>query len=257
MQLLHSRTLQFTDAFDDNALPKYAILSHRWGDEEVTFSDMRPGTPRSAVAKKKGYQKIQACAAQALQDGFEYFWVDTCCIDKSSSAELSEAINRMFRWYRDSSICYAFLHDVPSLPQKTSGISLFATPTWKKEFFKKSVWFTRGWTLQELLAPRSLVFYSRDWMAVGTRASLALEISAVTRIPSHVLNTGDFSGTSVAQRMSWAAGRQTARTEDRAYSLMGLFGVHMPMLYGEGEHAFIRLQQEIIRSSDDLSIFSW
>ncbi|KAK1753619.1 heterokaryon incompatibility protein-domain-containing protein [Echria macrotheca] len=256
MRLLHSQTLQFTDLTDDNTLPKYAILSHRWGDEEVTYEDMR-GEVTAATKKKKGYHKIRACAAQARRDGFDYIWIDTCCIDKSSSAELTEAINRMFRWYRESAVCYAFLGDVPSLPQKTSGISLFATPRWKNEFFKKSVWFTRGWTLQELLAPRSVVFYSRDWMRVGTRASLALEISAVTGIPARVLTTGRLEGTSAAQRMSWAAGRRTARTEDVAYSLMGLFGVYMPMLYGEGEHAFLRLQQEIIRSSDDLSIFSW
>ncbi|KAM3432243.1 hypothetical protein MY4824_006677 [Beauveria thailandica] len=238
MKLLNTSTLEVEEFFG-SAIPEYAILSHRWLDDEVSFQDLQSGL----AASKAGYAKIRECCAQAVRDGLAYAWVDTCCIDKTSSAELNEAINSMSAWYRDATLCYALLSDVPAA------------------VFDRSAWFTRGWTLQELLAPAHVVFYDSAWQPLGSRdeAPLTERISAVTRIDVAVLR-GDVALTdrSVAQRMAWAADRTTTRLEDRAYSLLGLFGVNMPMLYGEGgARAFRRLQEEIMKASDDQSLFAW
>jgi hypothetical protein len=251
MRLLDSRTLTFHEFDHEESRPEYAILSHRWEDDEVTHKDMRKHRARSE--KKKGFAKIQSCAEQAREDGYSYFWVDTCCIDKASSAELSEAVNSMFRWYRNAAVCYAYLSDVPPSPPRHSR----DYTDWVVSKFKQSVWFLRGWTLQELIAPQSLLFYACDWSPLGTKEELATAIQEETGVPSHVLVRADLSNTSLAQRMSWAAKRQTTRTEDIAYCLLGLFDISMPMLYGEGHRAFIRLQEEIIKTSDDMSIFAW
>ena len=197
---------------------------------------------------KPGYDKIRLCGEQAIRDDLIYFWVDTCCIDKSSSAELQEAINSMFEWYRKSTVCYVYLFDVadnPVLLPHNCDLS-------------RARWFTRGWTLQELIAPVTARFYTRDWQCLGTKKSLADILARITSIPSRVL-TGSVAleSNSVAQRMSWASRRQTSRREDIAYSLMGIFSVNIPMLYGEGDRAFRRLQEEIIKSTDDHSIFAW
>jgi hypothetical protein len=251
MRLLDSRTLTFQEFFHEESRPEYAILSHRWEEDEVTHKDMRKH--RALAEKKKGFAKIQSCAERAREDGYNYFWIDTCCIDKASSAELSEAINSMFRWYRNAAVCYVYLSDVGTLP-KDLGDDWHA---WAVSEFEQSAWFLRGWTLQELIAPRSLIFYARDWSSLGTREGLAYSIEATTGVPHHVLTTADLSNTSLALRMSWAAKRQTTRIEDNAYCLLGLFDINMPMLYGEGHRAFIRLQEEIIKTSDDMSIFAW
>ena len=174
-------------------------------------------------------------------------WIDSCCIDKSSSAELSEAINSMYRWYSDAQVCYAFLFDV----WDTSG----QDPHELGSEFRRSKWFTRGWTLQELLAPSTLVFFDRDWKDIGTKSSLKDLLESITGVKEEHLF--DCRKASVAQKMSWAAIRETTRVEDQAYCLMGLFQVNMPPLYGEGERAFLRLQSEILRTSDDASIFAW
>ncbi|KAH6712683.1 heterokaryon incompatibility protein-domain-containing protein [Leptodontidium sp. MPI-SDFR-AT-0119] len=150
--------------FEDN-IPEYAILSHKWGTEEVTFKDLTDGTSKV----KAGYGKIHFCGEQARRDGLEYFWLDTCCIDKSSSAELSEAINSMFRWYKKAAKCYVYLSDVSTLKRKAS--DTFAECTWESAF-RASKWFTRGWTLQELLAPRSVEFYSREGKSLGNKRTL-------------------------------------------------------------------------------------
>lgn len=171
-------------------------------------------------------------------------WIDSCCIDKTSSAELSEAINSMFEWYRRAEVCYAYLSDV-------SGSSLYFAGL--ERSFSQSAWFERGWTLQELLAPQWVEFYDYDWIELGTKSSLAPLITSITGI-THLFNHEEAC---IAQKMSWASKRQTTRIEDRAYCLLGLFGVHMPPLYGEGKNAFYRLQVEIISQSDDESIFAW
>lgn len=206
--------------------------------------------PRAAVKDKVAYVKIKAACEVAVKDAFDYIWIDTCCIDKSSSAELSEAINSMFRFYEEADVCYVYLSDVeagPSAPSQYLDLQ-----------FAESKWFTRGWTLQELIAPRSVIFYNNSWEELGTKSSLEEKISDVTGIQREVLSDGRRLGTfSIAQRMSWAAHRETTRLEDRAYSLMGVFNVKMPMLYGEGEYAFVRLQEEILKRSDDHTIFAW
>ncbi|KAM3534637.1 hypothetical protein MY4038_002049 [Beauveria bassiana] len=245
MRLLNTSTLEVEEFFG-SAIPEYAVLSHRWLDDEVSFQDLQS----SHAASKAGYAKIRKCCAQAVRDGLAFAWVDTCCIDKTSSAELNEAINSMYAWYRDAALCYAFLSDVPATVSDDDAGA-----------FDRSVWFTRGWTLQELLAPAHVVFYDSAWQQLGSRdeAPLTERIAAVTRIDAAVLR-GDVALTdrSVAQRMAWAADRTTTRLEDRAYSLLGLFGVNMPMLYGEGgARAFRRLQEEIMKVSDDQSLFAW
>ncbi|KAK4235402.1 vegetative incompatibility protein HET-E-1 [Achaetomium macrosporum] len=243
MRLLKTRDLDFEEFENDQNRPPYAILSHTWEADEVTFAHHVSRQDPS----KAGYAKIRGCCRFAESEGFNYVWIDSCCIDKSSSAELSEAINSMFQWYRNAAICYAYLSDVHVLED----------PAGEMPAFSASRWFTRGWTLQELLAPAELVFLASDWTEIGTKTSLARTVSRITRIDEKVLMEGNWAGYSVAQKMSWAAGRETTRPEDEAYCLMGLFDVNMPLLYGEGRKAFLRLQQEILRVSDDQSIFAW
>ncbi|MCJ1292975.1 hypothetical protein MMC34_004528 [Xylographa carneopallida] len=198
---------------------------------------------------KKGFQKIQMCCHKAKTTGLEYVWVDTCCIDKTSSSELQEAINSMFQWYRNAVICYAYLFDVQIDSDNTLSSS---------QSFQDSVWFKRGWTLQELLAPTEMVFYGEGWHELGDKHLLKHELSAATGISLSVLEGKiELQDISIAERMSWASERKTERVEDRAYSLLGIFDVSMPMLYGEGKKAFRRLQEEIIKYSDDHTIFAW
>jgi hypothetical protein len=237
MRLIDVKTLQLTE-FSSVQVPKYAILSHRWDSEEVSFQDMS----QPKTFGKRGFAKIQSACWHARMKGYSYLWVDTCCIDKTSSSELTEAINSMYRWYQEAEICFAYLTDIES----------------RKNAIKDSVWLTRGWTLQELIAPKNVSFHDRNWVFLGTKGDLAHDLSIHTGIPIEVLvGHSKPSSCSVAQRMSWASRRQTTRIEDRAYSLLGIFDVSMPMLYGEGEKSFARLQQEILRLSDDQSIFAW
>jgi hypothetical protein len=226
-------------------IPQYAILSHTWGPdtEEVTFKDLTDGTGHS----RAGYDKIRSCGEQAKRDGLQFFWVDTCCIDKTSSAELSEAINSMHQWYKNAKICYVYLSDFSG----STDISLM----------RESRWFTRAWTLQELLAPRKLQFFDQAWNPLVMNNSLRSVVSGATGIEMKFLfedPSRHFLNTSIAKRMSWAAKRQATRQEDRAYSLLGIFRVNMTLLYGEGgEKAFLRLQEEIMKYSSDQSIFAW
>jgi len=226
----------------DEAIPKYAILSHRWGKEEATFEDLQKGTG----TKKAGYEKLRFCGKQARVDGLKYFWVDTCCIDKSSSTELAEALNSMYRWYRDAARCYVYLVDVSALKRKAGNTSL--EHTWESAF-RDSKWFTRGWTLQELLAPRAVEFFSQHGKRLGDKKSLGRQIQEVTGIPISALEGAPLSQFRVEERFTWAENRQTTRPEDKAYSLLGIFGIHLPPIYGEGrEHAFRRLKKEIQES---------
>jgi hypothetical protein len=243
MRLLHTKTLELHEFFGAE-IPPYAILSHTWGEGEVSFQELRS----SGGKNKAGYDKIRGCCEMAVSDGFQYIWVDTCCIDKTSSAELSEAINSMYNWYRLSDVCYVYLPDV------AANLGTKAT----EDAIRKSRWFTRGWTLQELIAPSGVIFFDSKWGDLGTKESLEAVITDITKIKWEVLrdakNVGEFS---VAQKMSWASERVTTRVEDIAYCLLGIFGVNMPMLYGEGDQAFIRLQEEIMKSELDHSIFAW
>ena len=226
-------------------IPLYAILSHTWGanSDEVTFKDLMEGTGKG----KAGYNKIRFCAKQAVSDALQYIWVDTCCIDKSSSAELTEAINSMFRWYRDSAKCYVYLPDVST--NQYVEVDELNRLAWEAAFLT-SRWFTRGWTLQELVAPKVVEFFSFEGELLGDRLSLEQQIHKSTRIAVGALRGSHLSHFSVDERMSWAAGRQTKREEDEAYSLLGIFDVQMPLIYGEGKKkAFHRLWEEIHKSS--------
>lgn len=273
MRLLHTSKLTFKEFFD-NRIPKYCILSHRWGNDEVSYHDFLAGLKGGS-----GYRKIRAACQLAsgretrafldsraefddenpecyMSDSeslgvYEWIWIDTCCIDKSSSAELSEAINSMYHWYERSEICFAYLKDVKPSTKWVDTMNMFSD----------SEWHQRGWTLQELLAPQKVYFLNESWKFIGTKTSLSATISSITGISERHLS-GELSGfesrsesTTVAEKMSWAARRRTSRREDQAYCLLGLFAINMPLLYGEGDRAFERLQHEIIRSSDDESVF--
>ncbi|GLA07209.1 hypothetical protein AnigIFM60653_008163 [Aspergillus niger] len=250
MRLINAKTLELEE-FMGRKIPKYAILSHTWGEDEVSFQDMQTST----VTEKKGYAKIKYSCERALKDRLSYVWVDTCCIDKTSSAELSEAINSMMAWYTESEICYAHLADVPPTTDQELD----------KAIFSRSRWFTRGWTLQELIAPSRLVFLAQDWSFLHARETVVELISDITGISHLFLDSrseklelgSNLKSTSIAERMSWASNRETSRIEDMAYSLLGILQVNMPLLYGEGSAAFRRLQEEIIKHSDDQSLFAW
>ncbi len=242
MRFLNTSTLQF-EQIPDSKLHlegnQYAILTHRWGadEDEVSFQDVHLSTD---LSRKRGFGKIQGFCREALSANCRYGWVDTCCINKGDPNELSEAINSMYQFYQDSKICIAYLKDVP------------------QKQLQDDEWFERGWTLQELIAPKVVTFFDHDWNSLGTRVDLIKDLSRITKIPEDILSHDTKPSTySIAQRMSWAANRDTSRVEDRAYSLMGLFNINMPMIYGEREKAFLRLQQQIIQQSKDESIFAW
>jgi hypothetical protein len=257
-------------------LPEYAILSHcvrslyilrlcldrvffeekradstifKWGAEEVTFQHINDSEWRGM----RGATKIKYVSSYCKEEGFRYIWIDTCCIDKSSSAELSEAINSMYGWYEGSIVCYAYLEDVEH------ALSTHAPddPANKDKAIRKSRWFNRGWTLQELIAPKKVYFFDSQWRSLGSKEDLSPLLSSITTIPEDVLaepeNRRDCS---VARKMTWAAKRQTTRIEDVAYSMLGIFDVNMPLLYGEGRKAFIRLQEEILKETDDQSLLA-
>jgi hypothetical protein len=219
---------------------QYAILSHTWGDddEEVSFKDLTEGSGET----KAGYKKVLFCAEQAARDGLQYCWVDTCCIDKSNSTELSEAINSMFRWYRNADKCYVYLSDVSTNDHDHVDPSL---QSWQTAF-RESRWFTRGWTLQELIAPLSVEFFCLNGKRLGDKKSLERQLHEITGIAVLALQGIPLSQFSVKERMSWAENRETKREEDKAYSLLGIFDIHMPLIYGEGaKNAFGRLEEEV------------
>jgi hypothetical protein len=227
-----------------NEVPPYAILSHTWGDDdqEVTFKDLM----ECSGDTKAGYRKIQFCAEQAAHDGLQYFWVDTCCIDKSNNTELSEAINSMFRWYHNAAKCYAYLSDVSTSDHSQNNMSF---QSWEPAF-QGSRWFTRGWTLQELIAPPLVEFFSLEGKRLGDRRSLEHQVHKITEIAVEALRGCSLSEFSISERMSWAEKRQTKREEDKFYSLLGIFDIHMPLIYGEGaKNASRRLRDEIDKLS--------
>lgn len=247
MRLLNTENYHLQEFTSELETPGYAIFSHTWEDEEVLFDDLED---LSRAETKKGYKKFSSFCRQAQQDGYTWVWIDNCCIDKSSSAELSEAINSMFRWYEYSQVCYTYLADAAG-----------------DKIEENCRWVFRGWTLQELIAPSEVLFYNRDWRFLGRKTGLAAELAEITTISIDLLSysfeyvgvsmRGALNSFSVATRMAWASMRTTTRVEDAAYSLMGIFEVNMPLLYGEGTNSFQRLQQEIINKSDDTSILAF
>ncbi|KAH9203227.1 hypothetical protein DL95DRAFT_350087 [Leptodontidium sp. 2 PMI_412] len=242
LQYNNDGDFSLTQVFESE-IPTYAMLSHRWEVEEVTFDDLMDGTGKT----KAGYKKIRFCGEQARRDRIQYFWVDTCCIDKTNNTELAEAINSMFRWYRDAAKCYVYLSDVLESVSVTDDNFHLLLP-WEPAF-RASKWFTRGWTLQELLAPTSVEFFSRHDKRLGDKKTLQQQIHEITGIPIAALEGTPLSQFGVDERLSWAKNRDTTRGEDKAYSLLGMFGIYLPLIYGEGrEHAFKRLRKEIQNS---------
>lgn len=241
MRLIDVKEKKFKSVSGPDEEP-YAILSHTWlrpTQQEVTFKDFLDPAVRTG---KTGWNKILQCCKLAEEDVLKYVWIDTCCIDKSDSAELQEALNSMYSWYQKAAKCYAFLSD-------------------GDQDLSTCKWFTRGWTLQELLAPKAIRFYhlkEGNTTLLGTRDSLATKISSITNIDECYLKKKKSTDrASVAHRMSWISKRETERHEDMAYCMLGLFDVNLPLLYGEGWCAFRRLQEAIIAKSDDESIFAW
>jgi hypothetical protein len=231
----------------------YAILSHTWDDREVSFQEFKN---LDNARKKEGFAKIERTCELARRRHLPYAWVDTCCIDKSSSAELSEAINSMFQWYRESAVCFAFLSDLQPKPE--IGSEPPQSDNWFEQGFPGCRWLRRGWTLQELIAPRHVEFYDMAWTMRTSKAGHTLFLSIETGIHVSVLeDSARLSQILIARRMSWAARRETTRIEDMAYCLLGIFDINMPMIYGEGKKAFMRLQEEIAKQSCDLSLLAW
>lgn len=222
------RLLQYSESgefsihsFDEGAIPSYVILSHTWGadEDEVTFADLVTGNYMTKI----GYKKLLFCGKQARHDGLQYFWIDTCCIDKSNSAELAFSIRSMFGWYRNATRCYVYLSDVPGI----SGEAANSTA------FRKSRWFTRGWTLQELVAPSEVDFFSQDGQRFGSKLSLLSALHEITRIPEAALQGKLLSDFTVNERILWNEHRETKVPTDHAYSLMGILGVSLSPLKGE------------------------
>lgn len=238
LEILPNGDFHLTEKSFDDAIPPYAILSHTWGSQEVTFEDMVKDSGRSKI----GYEKIKFCGEQAARDGLQYFWVDSCCIDKSNSQELQEAITSMFRWYQRARKCYVHLSNV--LIRKRKRRDDDSRGTWEQAF-RQSRWFTRGWTLQELLAPPTVEFFSKEGRRLGDKQSLEQQIHEITRVPISALRGSALSHFSAEQKFDWAKNRQTTREEDWAYSLLGIFEISMPIVYGEGRaNAVRRLRKE-------------
>ncbi|KAL8992772.1 MAG: hypothetical protein Q9169_006853 [Polycauliona sp. 2 TL-2023] len=252
MRLLHTERLEFEEYFESQT-PKYAILSHRWTSDEVSFEHFH----LHKKEQKQNFAKIQNYCDLAKKDGYEWVWIDTCCIDKRSSTELTEAINSMYAWYKKAAICHAYLADVLIIEGEDGW-------SYTNQQFHDSAWFTKGWTLQELLAPQIVLFLDVNWGVMGSKdlthgpreqRALEHEVSEIAGINLEDLR--DPTSQCVARKLSWLSKRKTTRIEDIAYCMLGLCGVNMPLLYGEGAKAFRRLQEEIIRTSADESIFAW
>ena len=208
----------------------------------------KPLQPQSIWDDPDLSPKILHACRIAREKGYRFIWIDSCCIDKSSSSELSEAINSMYKWYGLADMCYAYLADVPPEEDHCAEGSVF----------RNSRWFSRGWTLQELIAPIHVEFLSQDWAPIGSKITLVDLVESITNIPvDSLLNLEPLGTFSIAERFSWAAKRETTRVEDRAYSLLGIFDINMSTLYGEGEGAFRRLQDQIMQRIPDQSLFAW
>ncbi|KAK8022573.1 hypothetical protein PG993_013340 [Apiospora rasikravindrae] len=255
MRVINVHTLTIEELVGSLEEHDYAILSHTWEHgQELTLHEWNAALDGSHskcndIREKRGHAKIKAACVEARSRGLDYLWVDTNCIDKTSSAELSEAINSMYAWYRHSAICFAYLADV-------SGHDLSHEEC--RAQFRNTRWFTRGFTLQELVAPIDVVFFSQDWHVLGTKDTLVQPLTDITGVRTKILTLEDrLSSVCVAEKMSWLAKRTTTRLEDMAYCILGLLDINMPLLYGEGAQAFVRLQRKIIKARNDHTIFCW
>ena len=267
--MLNTHTGKF-EKFNDPRTVKYAILSHVWAKEgleprqppEQDHQDViriqKSSSTDNVLTDDNLSKKISEACKRAKEDGYDYLWIDTCCIDKTSSAEISETLNAMFRYYSVAQVCYVLLVETFTCHPRQLKRYLCDPAEWKKETFSVDTWHSRGWTLQELIAPRNVHFLSHEWGFIGSKSDLADGLERITGVPAGVLRFElQLDDISIAQRMSWASRRLTTRPEDEAYCLMGIFGVSMPTLYGEGRKAFRRLQEEIMRRSPDTTLYAW
>ncbi|KAI6155055.1 heterokaryon incompatibility protein-domain-containing protein, partial [Pisolithus tinctorius] len=226
----------------------YITLSHCWGEGEPLLRDIE-GRVIYDMPVRAGFRKLQAFCAVARELDYLWAWSDTCCIDKHSSAELQETIASMFAWYRHSALTIVYLSDI----SETGSLG-------------NSEWFRRGWTLQELLAPQTVLFYTQNWSLYKdltpsnhkTDVAVLEELERVTGIETRFLTNFSPGLDDARSRLQWAALRHTTRPEDIAYSLFGIFNLHLPVLYGEpAENALGRLLSEIISQSGDISVLDW
>ena len=271
MYLINVRTYLLEHFVDVEDCPDYAALSHRWGTtkDELTFHEIEIDVITERTKQKPGWKKLVRSCQAAKKLDCEWIWIDTCCIDKKSSAELQEAINSMWNIYSGARVCLAYLNDVQYSPDSNVTVTNLDVlgeqgfPAWLvQKTFETSEWFTRGWTLQELLAPQKVVFFTPDWRPFGTRHGLSQMISRTTSIPENCLRSGSWREgriwkCSTMTKLSWAARRKTKRIEDRAYSLFGLFAIQMPLIYGEGQNAFKRFQKQLLEESEDATLLLW
>ncbi|KAK7983381.1 hypothetical protein PG989_010783 [Apiospora arundinis] len=283
-RLINTKRYELVESYEIPAPfpPPYVILSHTWisPQDEITYQDFqrRRRDIEKGTFKPKGWAKLRQYCDRVARDGWEWAWMDTCCIDKTNEAETQLAIFAMFRWYKEADVCIAYLADVhadkvvsrraqnePDLDEVPYPDTMHDTTSPAhlalKPFVVKSKWFTRGWTLQELIAPKDLYFVDHAWRRLGNREHWYDAIRMACGIEPRYFggfNPWDFHACSIATRMNWASRRETTLEEDEAYSLLSLFGLSMPLIYGEGRwRAFYRLQSELIMHYDDDSIYAW
>ncbi|KAJ1323666.1 HET domain-containing protein [Microdochium nivale] len=221
LEIDHMGGIGFTPDLPETVLPPYAILSHTWDHgHEVTYDDMLAGTGHS----KRGWRKIRFCERQAPQDSLSHFWVDSCCIDKANHGEMHGALGAMFAWYRDAHVCYVYLTDVKTTAESD---------------LLRSRWWTRGWTLQELLAPRDVRFFARGGQYLGDKATLEDVIRRRTGIPAAALRGAPFDSFTIEEQLSWLGNRQTTYPEDLYNCLVGILGDSLARRYeGARRRAF-------------------
>ncbi|KAF2736761.1 hypothetical protein EJ04DRAFT_462522, partial [Polyplosphaeria fusca] len=239
MRLLNTAT----SAFAEQGLPPfpfpYAVLSHTWGTQEVSYDDMLNGQ----FMFKDGFKKVENFQACARDLGYDWCWMDTCCINRSrSTSEQNEAVMSMYTWFRHAGLCVVYLTDVE-----------------RREDFTKARWFTRAWTLIELLAPENMAFYTRDWQCIGSKKELAAEITAHTNIAFDVLTYArNPRDATIGEKLSWASERHATNPEEEIYILISLLGVRMIRSPGEGRAmATVRMQAQILEHLEDYTILMW
>ncbi|KAF9472078.1 hypothetical protein BDN70DRAFT_763404, partial [Pholiota conissans] len=229
----------------------YAIFSHKWlrgMPGEITYDLWNKGSLDPETA---GYQKLASFCRTAWEEyGITLAWMDTVCINKDSSSELDESIRSMYAWYERASICIVHLSETQTITQ-----------------IPHDSWFTRGWTLQELIAPKILNFYSSDWRRLTQYGNNDKQNNVVLSFIKQATTMSSWEVTStskhhvpLSRKMQWAASREVTREEDRAYSLMGIFDVSISTAYGEGTYrAFLRLLEEILKKtpSGTMDLLNW
>lgn len=259
MRCLNTETFELHSGTQEGfKVQGYAVLSHRWMEPEILCHQV--GRYAQELRNTRGrhhvpqLDKILGACITARQKGISWMWIDSCCINKRESSELAESINSMYKWYTEAVICLTHFADVRrDANMATAGPRMF----YDSRTGKPSVWFTRGWTLQELLAPKNMLFYDANWQLMGSKKNLAPELEKITGIESKYLTGAeDFRTACIAAKMSWMAGRETFREEDMAYSMLGIFHINMNVQYGEGKGAFMRMQ-ELLLTKNDESLFAW